>query len=56
MTHLTYALLAASLISVATATGEDLRTLDRLKAAAKTLFGCAFALAGGGWLMRLIHG
>jgi hypothetical protein len=56
VTHLAYTLLAASLLSLGTAMVENRSAHERLTAAVRTLLGCAVAIVGGGWLMRLIHG
>jgi hypothetical protein len=56
MPHPIFTLLAALLLALAMAMLEDRTTRERLYVAARVLLCCALSMAGGGWLMRLIHG
>jgi len=56
MPHLLYTLLAAILLSVAMSMLDARPLRERLYVAIRTLFCCAIAVVGGGWIMHLIHG
>lgn len=56
MPHTMFTLLAAGLVSAALAMAEDRTPVQRLWAAVRVFGGCAIAIVGGGWIMRLIHG
>ena len=56
MSHLTWTLLLAVLLSAATALPGDRPTRDRACAAAYTFVSCTLIVFGGSWLMFWIHG
>jgi hypothetical protein len=56
MTHLTFALFAGLMISVAMAAVERRTTRERFRVAAGAFLRCALAVVAGSWLMLLIHG
>ena len=56
MSHPTFTLLAAFLVAISMAAVEDRTPRERLYAAARIFFSCVATVAGGAWLMRLIHG
>jgi hypothetical protein len=56
MTHPVFTLIAALLVSTAMAAAEDRPTRARLAVGARMFVCCLLTVAGGSWLMRLIHG
>jgi hypothetical protein len=56
MSHLTWTLLLAVLLSAATALPGDRPARDRACAAAYTFVSCTLIVFGGSWLMFWIHG
>ena len=56
MSHLTYTLLVALLLSGASGLGGDRGGRERAAAAAYTFLSCTLFLFAGGWLMYWIHG
>jgi MFS superfamily sulfate permease-like transporter len=56
MSHPTFTLLAAVLISISMAMVEHRSTRERLYVAARVFFCCALTTLCGGWFMSLIHG
>ena len=56
MPHTMFTLLTAGLVSAALAMAEDRTPVQRVWAAVRVFAGCAIAIVGGGWIMRLIHG
>ena len=56
MSHLTWTLLLAVLVSGATALPGDRTTRHRACAAAYTFLSCTLIVFGGSWLMFWIHG
>jgi len=53
---MTFMVIAAAAVAAGTALVEDRTAGERVRVAAWVLFTCAAAVAGGGWVMRLIHG
>jgi hypothetical protein len=56
MPHPAFVLLAAALLALAMAMLDDRPARERPLVAARVFLTCLAAVAGGGWLMRLIHG
>jgi hypothetical protein len=56
MSHPTWTLLLAVLLSAASALPGDRAARERLCAAAYTFLSCTFCVFAGGWLMYWIHG
>ena len=56
MSHPTFTLLAAVLLSMAMAMVEHGSPRERLYVAMRVFFCCALTTLGGGWFMYLIHG
>jgi hypothetical protein len=56
ISHLTWTLLLAVLLSAATAMPGDRAARDRLCAAAYTFVSCILMVFAGSWLMHWIHG
>jgi hypothetical protein len=56
MSHPTFTLLAAILLSMAMAMAEHRSPRERLSVAIRVFFCCALTTLGGGWSMYLIHG
>jgi hypothetical protein len=56
MPHPIFMLLTVILLALAMAAADDRSPRERLHAAARTFFGWAVAIVGGGWLMHWIHG
>ena len=56
MTHPVFTLLTAVLLAAAMTMLENRAPRERLCVAARFFFWCVASAAGGGWLMRLIHG
>jgi hypothetical protein len=56
MSHVTFTLLMALLISGAVALPGDRSGRERVYSAAYTFLVCVASIVGGGWLMYLVHG
>lgn len=56
MSHLSYTLLMALLISGALAVPGDRSASERVYAATYTFLACIVSIFAGGWFMRLVHG
>ena len=56
MSHPTFTLLAAVLLSIAMAMMEHRSPRERLYVAMRVFFCCALTAVGGSWMMHLIHG
>jgi hypothetical protein len=56
MSHPMFTLLAAALVAAAMGAAEPRQPREQLYVAARFIFYCLLSVAGGGWLMRLIHG
>jgi hypothetical protein len=56
MTHPTFTLLAAALLAIAFAMLEDRSSGERARVAVRVFLTCMAVVAGGGWLMYLVHG
>jgi hypothetical protein len=56
MTHPVFTLISALLVSTAMAAAEDRPARARLAVGVRTIVCCLLSVAGGSWLMRLIHG
>jgi len=56
MSHLTWTLLVAMLLSAATAMPGDRAPSERVCAAAYTFLSCTLTVFAGSWLMFWIHG
>jgi hypothetical protein len=56
MSHATFTLLAAVLLSMAMAMVENRTPRERLHVAFRVFFCCTLTTLGGSWLMHLIHG
>ena len=56
MSHPTFTLLAAVLLSMAMAMVENRTPRERLHVAFRVFFCCTLTTLGGSWLMHLIHG
>ena len=56
MSHPTFTLLAAVLLSMAMAMVEHRSPRERLYVAMRVFFCCALTPVGGSWMMHLIHG
>ena len=56
MSHPTFTLLAAVLLSIAMAMMEHRSPRERLYVAMRVFFCCALTTVGGSWMMHLIHG
>jgi len=56
MSHASFALLASILLAAGLAAVEDRTARERAAVALRVFLCCVASIAGGGWLMRLIHG
>jgi hypothetical protein len=56
MTHLSFALFAGLMLSIAMAAVERRNPRERVAVAAGAFLRCAAATVAGSWLMLLIHG
>ena len=56
MTHLSFTLFTALMVSIAMAAVERRGTRERAAVAARTWLRCAAFTIAGSWLMLLIHG
>jgi hypothetical protein len=56
ISHLTWTMLVAMLLSAATALQGNRDIRERLGAAAYTLASCVLFIFAGGWVMHWIHG
>jgi hypothetical protein len=56
MPHPFFVLLGAVLLGIALAIVDDRKPRERLRAGARVFLFCIGAVAGGSWLMYLIHG
>ena len=56
MSHLSYTLLMAVLISGAVAVPGDRSAREKVYAATYTFLACMVSISAGGWFMRLVHG
>jgi len=56
MSHPLFTVIVAQLLAVSMAAVDNRSPRERLRIAARVFFGCAAAVLGGGWLMRLLHG
>jgi hypothetical protein len=56
MSHPIFTLLTAFLLSIAMAMVEGRTARERWYIGVRMFASCIVAIAGGGWLMRLIHG
>jgi hypothetical protein len=56
MTHPVFTLISALLVSTAMAAAEDRTVRVRLAVGVRMFVCCLLSVAGGSWVMRLIHG